>query len=73
MWVKVRAWQALLARYCRLLTAHGPYRRRRIDQGRVIAEGGLVEDLVQRIAAQPVDSLLDVLDPDVEVGASFLM
>ena len=39
----------------------------------MIAEGSLVEDLVQRIAAQPVDGLLDVLDPDVEVGASFLI
>ena len=73
MWVKVRAWQALLARYCRPLIAYGPYRRRRIDPGRVIAEGSLVEDSVRRIAAQPVDGLQDVLDPDVEVGASFLI
>jgi hypothetical protein len=38
----------------------------------VIAEGSLVEDLLQSIAAQPVDSLLDVLDPGVEVAAPFL-
>jgi len=72
LWAKVRAWQALLARYCGPLPADGPYRRRRTDQGQVIAEGSLFEDLVQCIAAQPVDILLDVLDPGVEVAAPFL-
>ena len=42
------------------------------DQGRVIAEAGLVEDLFQGIAAEPVDGALGVLDPGVEATAPFV-